>query len=59
MQVKLPILFLLMALASGCMSGTSDGRPPNYVESQLTQSPIPPGSMGEDPDLPGDVGGPE
>ncbi len=59
MQVKLPILFLLMALVPGCMSAGSDGRTPNYVESQLTQSPIPRGAMGEDPDLPGDIGGPE
>lgn len=59
MQAKLSLLLILTALVSGCMSGSSDYHPPNYVESQLTQSPIPPGSMGIDPDLPSGVGGPE
>lgn len=59
MQAKLPFLLILTALVSGCISGSSEGRPPNYVESQLTQSPIPPGSMGQDPDLPSGIGGPE
>ena len=59
MQSKLPLLLIVTALVSGCMSAGSDTQPPNYVESQLTQSPIPRGSMGNDPDLPGSIGEPE
>jgi hypothetical protein len=55
----LPLFLILSALVSGCVSGPSGGQPPNYVETELTQSPIPRGSMVASPDLPGDIGGPE
>jgi hypothetical protein len=51
MLVRLPFVLIL--------SGPSGGRPPNYVETELTQNPIPRGSMVASPDLPGDIGGPE
>lgn len=50
---------LALALA-GCIS--NDGvanNPPAYVESQLTQGPLPPASTVSDDVLPEDVGGPE
>ncbi len=56
---RLPFFLILSVLASGCMSGTSGRQPPNYVEAELTQTPIPRGSMVATPDLPGDIGGPE
>jgi hypothetical protein len=59
MLVRLPFFLILAALVSGCVSGPSGGRPPNYVETELTQNPIPRGSMVASPDLPGDIGGPE
>jgi hypothetical protein len=59
MLVRLPFALILSVLISGCVSGPSGGQPPNYVETQLTDSPIPRGSMVATPDLPGDVGGPE
>jgi hypothetical protein len=59
MLVRLPLFLILSALVSGCVSGPSRGQPPNYVETELTQNPIPRGSMVSMPDLPGDVGGPE
>jgi hypothetical protein len=59
MLVRLPLFLILSALVSGCMSGPSGGQPPNYIETELTDSPIPRGSMVAMPDLPGDVGGPE
>jgi hypothetical protein len=59
MPVRLPLFLILSALISGCVSGPSGGQPPNYVETELTQSPIPRGSMVASPDLPGDIGGPE
>lgn len=59
MLVRLPLFLILSILVAGCVSGPSGGRPPNYVEAELTQSPIPRGSMVATPDLPGDVGGPE
>jgi hypothetical protein len=59
MLVRLPLFLILSILVAGCVSGPSGGRPPNYVEAELTQSPIPRGSMVAMPDLPGDVGGPE
>jgi hypothetical protein len=59
MLVRLPLFLILSALVSGCVSGPSGGQPPNYVETELTQSPIPRGSMVASPDLPGDIGGPE
>lgn len=59
MLVRLPIFLFLSALLCGCMSGPSGGQAPNYVESGLTQSPIPRGSMVASPDLPGDIGDPE
>jgi hypothetical protein len=60
MQVKLSFLVLatIAALVSGCMSSSAD-RPPNYVESQLTQDPLPRGSMVASPDLPDEIGEPE
>jgi hypothetical protein len=59
MLVRLPFFLILSALVSGCVSGPSGGQPPNYVEAELTQNPIPRGSMVAMPDLPGDIGGPE
>ncbi len=59
MLVRLPFVLILSALVSGCVSGPSGGQPPNYVETELTDSPIPRGSMVAMPDLPGDIGGPE
>lgn len=59
MLVRLLFVLILSALVSGCMSGPSGGQPPNYVETELTDSPIPRGSMVAMPDLPGDVGIPE
>jgi len=59
MLVRLLFFLVLLAMVAGCMSGPSAGRTPNYVEAELTQSPIPRGSMVAMPDLPGDVGGPE
>src|SRR3954468_16175919 len=59
MLVRLPFFLILFALVSGCVSGPSGGQPPNYVETELNQSPIPRGSMVASPDLPGDIGGPE
>jgi hypothetical protein len=59
MPMRLPLFLILSALVSGCVSGPSSGQPPNYVETELTQSPIPRGSMVASPDLPGDIGGPE
>ena len=59
MLVKLSFFLILSALVSGCVSGPSGGQPPNYVETELTDSPIPRGSMVASPDLPGDIGGPE
>ena len=59
-KVKLSFLVLatIAALISGCMSSSAD-RPPNYVESQLTQDPLPRGSMVASPDLPDEIGEPE
>jgi hypothetical protein len=55
------VLILALALGvTGCMSGS--GRidaEPNYVESQLTQSPLPPGDQYGRDDLPPRVGLPE
>jgi hypothetical protein len=59
MLVRLPFFLILSALVSGCVSGSSGGQLPNYVETQLTDSPIPRGSMVAMPDLPDGVGGPE
>jgi len=59
MPVRLPFCLILLVLASGCVSSTSGGQPPNYIEAELTDSPIPRGSMVAMPDLPDDVGGPE
>jgi hypothetical protein len=59
MPVRLPFVLILSALVSGCVSGPSGGQPPNYVETELIDSPIPRGSMVASPDLPGDIGGPE
>jgi hypothetical protein len=59
MLVRLPFFLFLSALVSGCVSGPSGGQTPNYVETELTDSPIPRGSMVASPDLPGDIGGPE
>jgi hypothetical protein len=59
MPVRFPFVLILSVLVAGCVSGPSGGQPPNYVESELTQNPIPRGSMVAMPDLPGDVGGPE
>jgi hypothetical protein len=59
MLVRLPFVLILSALFSGCVSGPSGGQPPNYVETELTDSPIPRGSMVAMPDLPDGVGGPE
>jgi hypothetical protein len=59
MLVRLLFVLVLSALVSGCVSGPSTGQPPNYVETQLTDSPIPRGSMVAMPDLPGDIGSPE
>jgi hypothetical protein len=59
MLVRLPFFLILAGLVSGCVSGPSGGQPPNYVETELTQNPIPRGSMVASPDLPGDIGGPE
>jgi len=60
MQAKLTFLVLatLAALVSGCMSSGAD-RPPNYVETELTQNPLPRGSMVASPDLPDEIGEPE
>jgi len=59
MPVRLPLFLILSVLVSGCVSGPSGGRPPNYVEAELTNNPIPRGSMVAMPDLPGDIGEPE
>jgi len=59
MLARLPLILILSALVAGCVSSTSNRQPPNYVEAELTQSPIPRGSMVATPDLPGDVGLPE
>jgi hypothetical protein len=59
MLVRLLFVLILSALVSGCVSGSSGSQPPNYVETELTDSPIPRGSMVAMPDLPGDIGGPE
>jgi hypothetical protein len=59
MLVRLPFFLILSALVFGCMSGPSSDQLPNYVETELTDSPIPRGSMVAMPDLPGDIGGPE
>jgi len=59
MPLRLPLFLILSVLVTGCVSGTSGRQPPNYVEAELTDDPIPRGSMVAMPDLPGDVGGPE
>lgn len=59
MLVRLPFFLVLLALVFGCVSGPSGGQPPNYVETGLTDSPIPRGSMVAMPDLPDGIGGPE
>jgi len=59
MLVRLPFFLILSLLVGGCVSGTSGHQPPNYVEAELTDNPIPRGSMVGTPDLPDDVGGPE
>lgn len=59
MLVRLPLFLILSALVSGCVSGASGRQPPNYVEAELTQNPLPRGSMVASPDLPGAIGGPE
>jgi hypothetical protein len=59
MLVKLPFFLILSALVAGCVSGPSGGPPPNYVEAEITDNPIPRGSMVAMPDLPGDIGEPE
>jgi hypothetical protein len=61
MRVKLPSLLLaaVAVLVSGCMSSNADRQAPNYVEAELTDDPIPRGSMVAMPDLPGDIGEPE
>ena len=61
MQIMLPFLALasIAALVCGCMASRSGTQPPNYVESQLTQDPLPRGSIGAMEDLPDEVGGPE
>ena len=61
--MKITLSFLALAaiavLVCGCMSSSPGGQPPNYVESQLTQGPLPRGSMFETDALPDEVGGPE
>ena len=61
MQIMLPFLTLaaIAALVCGCMASSSGAQPPNYVESQLTQDPLPRGSIGATEALPDEVGGPE
>lgn len=59
MLVRLPFLLIIVVLVAGCVSSTSGGQPPNYVEAELTDNPIPRGSMVAMPDLPGDIGEPE
>ena len=59
MLVKLPFILILSVLVAGCVSSTSGSQPPNYVEAELTDNPIPRGSMDAMPDLPGDIGEPE
>ena len=59
MLVRLPLFLILSVLVAGCVSGASGRQPPNYVESELTDNPIPRGSMVAMPDLPGGVGEPE
>jgi len=59
MPVRLPLFLILSVLVAGCVSGTAGRQPPNYVEAELTDDPIPRGSMVAMPDLPDDVGGPE
>ena len=59
MPVRLLFVLILSALVSGCVSGPSSGHLPNYVETELTDSPIPRGSMVAMPDLPDGVGEPE
>ena len=60
MQVKLSFLVLatIAALVSGCMSSGAD-RPPNYIDAQLAEDPLPRGSMVASPDLPDEIGEPE
>ncbi|WP_201834631.1 hypothetical protein [Microvirga zambiensis] len=60
MQVKLSFLVLatIAILVSGCMSSSAD-RPPNYVEAQIDENPLPRGSMVASPDLPDEIGEPE
>jgi hypothetical protein len=52
MLVRLPFFLILSALVCGCVSDPSGGQPPTYVETGLTDSPIPRGSMVAMPDLP-------
>jgi hypothetical protein len=59
MPMRLPFVLILLVLVCGCVSGPSGGQPPNYVETEFTDSPIPRGSMVAMPDLPDGVGGPE
>jgi hypothetical protein len=59
MLVRLPFFLILSVLVAGCVSGPSNRQPPNYVEAELTDNPIPRGSMVAMPDLPDHVGGPE
>jgi hypothetical protein len=59
MLARLPLFLILSVLVAGCVSSTSGGQPPNYVETELTDNPIPRGSMVSTPDLPGDIGAPE
>lgn len=61
MKIMMPFLALaaVAILACGCISGSSGGQPPNYVESQLTQDPLSQGSMFGSEDLPDAVSGPE
>jgi hypothetical protein len=42
---------------SGCMSSNSEGTPPNYVESQLTNNPLPSSARLGNDVLPPRVGG--
>jgi len=59
MPLRLPLFLILSVLLAGCVSGSSGAQPPNYVEAELTDNPIPRGSMVAMPDLPGDIGEPE
>jgi hypothetical protein len=50
---------MLAGALAGCMSTSSEGTPPNYVEAQIVQSPLPSsGRIGTDV-LPSRVGGPQ